>query len=72
MRPSQRRSAAPAASGTSMVGEDDVLTPPALHEEMAAAIPAAVLEILPGSGHLPTMEVPEAAGAALRRWMTRI
>lgn len=53
------------------VGEEDVLTPPALHEEMAAAIPGAVLERFPGSGHLPTMEVPDAAGAALRRWLGR-
>ncbi|MFL1461946.1 alpha/beta fold hydrolase [Roseococcus sp. DSY-14] len=53
------------------VGEEDVLTPPALAEEMAAAIPGAALARLPGSGHLPTMEVPEAAGAALREWLLR-
>lgn len=53
------------------VGAEDVLTPPALHEEMAAAIPGARLERFAGSGHLPTMEVPEAAGAALRAWLER-
>ncbi len=54
------------------VGAEDVLTPPALHEEMAAAIPGAVLERFAGSGHLPTMEVPEAAGAAMRGWLMRL
>ncbi|MCW8087634.1 alpha/beta fold hydrolase [Sabulicella glaciei] len=53
------------------VGEADVLTPPELAEEMAAAIPNAVLRRFAGCGHLPTMEDPEAAGAALREWLGR-
>jgi pimeloyl-ACP methyl ester carboxylesterase len=52
-------------------GAEDALTPPGLHEEMAALIPGARLVQFPGSGHLPTMEVPEAAGAALRDWLTQ-
>ncbi len=51
------------------VGAEDVLTPPALAEEMAAGIPGARLVRFAGSGHLPTMEVPEAAGAAMREWL---
>jgi len=51
------------------VGEDDLLTPPHLAEDMAAAIPGARLVRFAGSGHLPSMEVPEAVNAALRDWL---
>lgn len=51
-------------------GAEDALTPPELHDEMAAMIPGARLVRFAGSGHLPTMEVPEAAGQALREWLT--
>jgi pimeloyl-ACP methyl ester carboxylesterase len=51
-------------------GEGDVLTPPALAEEMAAAIPSARLALLPGCGHLPPLEDPEATTALLRAWLT--
>ncbi|TCH97395.1 alpha/beta fold hydrolase [Roseococcus sp. SYP-B2431] len=50
-------------------GEDDVLTPPALHDEMAALIPGARRMGFARTGHLPTMEVPEEAGALLRGWL---
>lgn len=52
------------------VGEADVLTPPELAEEMAAAIPGAALRRIPGAAHLPTMEVPEATSVLLREWLT--
>lgn len=51
------------------VGEQDVLTPPELSEEMAAAIPGARLARIPGCGHLPTMERPEEATALMREWL---
>jgi pimeloyl-ACP methyl ester carboxylesterase len=51
------------------VGEQDVLTPPDLAEEMAAGIPGAVLHRIPGSGHLPPMEAPAATTALLRLWL---
>lgn len=51
------------------VGEEDVLTPPALSEEMAAAIPGARLAVLPGCGHLPPMEDPRATTALLAGWL---
>ncbi len=50
-------------------GEEDVLTPPELHDEMAGLIPGARRIGFAASGHLPTMEVPEEAGAALRDWL---
>jgi pimeloyl-ACP methyl ester carboxylesterase len=53
------------------VGAHDILTPPELAEEMAALIPGATLERFAGSGHLPTMEVPENVNAALRVWLAR-
>ncbi len=51
------------------VGEADILTPPDLAEEMAAAIPGAVLRPVAGAGHLTTMEEPEASAALLREWL---
>lgn len=51
------------------VGAEDLLTPPDLAEEIAAGIPGAKLVHFAGSGHLPTMEVPDEAGAVLRRWL---
>ncbi|MEZ4454999.1 MAG: alpha/beta fold hydrolase [Gemmatimonadales bacterium] len=41
-----------------LVGEDDVITPPAVAETMAAAIPEARLVTIPGAGHLPCVEQP--------------
>ncbi|MBI0434062.1 alpha/beta fold hydrolase [Roseomonas sp. KE0001] len=51
------------------VGEQDVLTPPELAEEMAAGILGARLARLPGAGHLPTMERPAESTALLRDWL---
>lgn len=50
-------------------GEEDALTPPALHEEMAALIPGARLRRFAGAGHLPTMEQPAAVAEALAEWL---
>nr|WP_282571808.1 alpha/beta fold hydrolase [Roseomonas acroporae] len=50
-------------------GRDDALTPPALAEEMASAIPGARLTLFAHCGHLPPMEQPEATAAALRDWL---
>jgi 3-oxoadipate enol-lactonase len=52
-----------------VVGADDALTPPELSKQMAAKIPGARLEILPGTGHLPALEVPEAFNQALERFL---
>ena len=50
-------------------GRDDALTPIDLHEEMAAAIPAARLKIVEQCGHLSTMEQPQVITALLRQWL---
>ena len=52
-----------------LVGEQDVLTPPVLSEEMAAGIPGARLVKVPHCGHLSTLEQPDAVNAALVEWM---
>lgn len=53
-----------------LCGREDILTPPALAEEMAAGIPGARLDLIDHCGHLSTMERPEAVTAELRQWLT--
>ncbi len=52
-----------------LCGAEDALTPPSLHDEMAALVPGATLVKIEGSGHLPTMEKPDAVVAAMRDWL---
>lgn len=52
-----------------MCGRQDALTPVALHEEMAELIPGCRMAIIEDSGHLSTMEQPQAATALLRQWL---
>ena len=52
-------------------GRQDVLTPPALHEEMAEAIPGARLVLVEDCGHLSAMEQPQAVTALMRDWLLR-
>ena len=52
-----------------MVGEEDVLTPPAEARAMAEAIPNARLEVIPHAGHLAPYENPAAANAAILRFL---
>ncbi|CUA85938.1 Pimeloyl-ACP methyl ester carboxylesterase [Chelatococcus sambhunathii] len=54
-----------------LVGEEDEITPPSVAEEMATAIPASSLVVVPGCGHLSTMERPDAVNAALAAWLQR-
>lgn len=51
-------------------GAEDALTPPPLHDEMAALIPHARRLSFEGCGHLPTMEVPDAVRTALEAWLS--
>ncbi len=50
-------------------GRQDVLLPLAHSEEIAAAIPDASLVVIEDSGHIPTMERPQAATALMRYWL---
>lgn len=50
-------------------GREDSWSPPARHEEMAAAIPNSRVVIVPDSGHMAPMEQPEAVAQAMREWL---
>jgi len=52
-----------------LVGDGDELTPPAVSQEMADGIAGARLTVVPGCGHLSTLEQPEAVNAALVAWL---
>jgi pimeloyl-ACP methyl ester carboxylesterase len=52
-------------------GRLDTLTPLELSEEIATGIPGAALVVVENSGHLSTMEQPEAVTALLRYWLQR-
>ncbi|MBS0380740.1 MAG: alpha/beta fold hydrolase [Proteobacteria bacterium] len=54
-----------------VVGDGDVLTPPDRAAEIANGIPGAQLVVVPGCGHLSTLECPEAVTSALRTWLSR-
>lgn len=53
-------------------GEADRLTPPEHSQEIAAAIAGARLEIVPGAGHLLTIEQPERVNALLLDWLAGV
>src|SRR5690606_25670741 len=53
-------------------GREDALTPLPLAEEMAAAIPGAMLHVIEDCGHLPPMERPAEAVAAMAGWLDRL
>jgi pimeloyl-ACP methyl ester carboxylesterase len=52
-----------------LVGEGDELTPPDLAKEIAGGIAGARLTVVPNSGHLSTIEQPDAVNAALAEWL---
>ena len=54
-----------------LVGSEDVLTPASEAATMAAAIPRARLDVIPGAGHLANLEDPAAVNGALRAFLDR-
>jgi len=52
-----------------VVGEEDVLTPPAEAEALAAGIGGSRLAVIPGAGHLANLENPPAYEEALRGFL---
>lgn len=52
-----------------LVGDTDMLTPPALAEEIATTISGARLTVVPQCGHASTLEQPDAVNAALISWL---
>lgn len=51
-------------------GDADGIATRAHQDEMLAGLPNARLEIIPGGGHLATLEQPEAVNAALFNWLS--
>ena len=52
-----------------LVGDEDTITPRALSEDMQRAIAGSELVVLPGAGHLSSMEQPAAFNEALARFL---
>jgi pimeloyl-ACP methyl ester carboxylesterase len=52
-----------------LCGNEDGWSPLARHQEMARLIPGSRLVGVPDSGHMSTMERPEAVTAAMRAWL---
>ena len=55
-----------------LCGEADQLTPPEHSRAIAAAIPGARLALVPGAGHMLTMEQPQRVNTLLREWMAAL
>ena len=70
-RPDAKPFLARAPSGTLVLcGRDDQWSPPAQHEDIAQALPDhPKVVIIEHSGHMSTMEQPEAVTQAMREWL---
>jgi pimeloyl-ACP methyl ester carboxylesterase len=55
-----------------LVGEEDIISPPAEMREIAAAMPNAAFEIVPKAGHLATIEAPEEVNRSLLRFLGQL
>jgi pimeloyl-ACP methyl ester carboxylesterase len=54
-----------------LCGAEDALCPPDRHREIAGLLPSATLTIVPGAGHISTLEQPDAVNRALAEWLKR-
>ena len=52
-----------------LTGQEDAWSTPAAHQQIAAAIPNGRLVLVPGSGHMSTMERPAEVAEAMRGWL---
>jgi len=55
-----------------LVGGDDVISPPAEMQGVAAAIPGARFEVIADAGHLAPLERPAACNAAIRGFLQQL
>jgi len=55
-----------------VVGEHDVLTPPALSQKMHDLIPGSQLHTVANGGHMAPLEQPEAVNAHVRRFLAAL
>ncbi|GGA02572.1 hydrolase [Elstera cyanobacteriorum] len=54
-----------------LCGSEDQLCPISRHTDMAQLLPQATLRVIPGAGHLPTLEAPDAVAEALIAWLAQ-
>jgi pimeloyl-ACP methyl ester carboxylesterase len=54
-----------------LVGEEDILTPPRYARALAAALPRAEVQLLPGAGHACILEVPKLFNERVLRFLAR-
>ena len=52
-----------------LCGRQDAWSPVAQHEEIAAMIPAATLEVIDDCGHMAPMEAPDGVAKAMLDWL---
>jgi pimeloyl-ACP methyl ester carboxylesterase len=55
-----------------VVGDSDVITPPAMAESMRQRIPQATLTVIANAGHMSPMEQPEQVNDALRQFLGKM
>lgn len=53
-------------------GDEDAATPPSRSERIARALPNARLEMIPGAGHLSSLEAPFTVNRLLRELLSRV
>jgi pimeloyl-ACP methyl ester carboxylesterase len=69
-RPDSTATAAAYAGDTLIVsGEEDALTPPSLQEAIHAVMPSSRLDVIPGAGHLASLERPDLFNPLLQRFL---
>lgn len=72
-RPDSRPTLAKISCPTLVVcGRDDLITPPAMSEEIVAGIRNAELRIIEQCGHLSTLDQPEEVSAVLVAWIKKL
>jgi pimeloyl-ACP methyl ester carboxylesterase len=54
-----------------VTGDEDPIVPPSQAHRLARNIPTATLKIIPGAGHILTVEQPGPYRDIVRRWMDR-
>lgn len=54
-----------------LTGELDTWSPPAQHAAIAEQLADSVLTVVPGAGHMVTLEKPEAVNRAIAAWLAR-
>jgi len=55
-----------------VVGEDDIITPPAESRQLADGIPSAELFVVERAGHFPMLEQPSVFNPALRSFLSKL